>query len=117
MADLYSKHLLGLSANFTVTLLQKQTLVSLNIAKVVNGDQPKIDDRIASSCTADNDINQSNAKRSQTNSAAVKRMGKWTECGAGWGADKPFSNISESVIAKNVTQTVCFNKICVLKYK
>jgi hypothetical protein len=67
---------------------------------------------MASSCSADNDLNQSNAKRSQTNSAAVKRMGKWTECGAtGWGADKPFSNISESVIAKNVTQTVCFIKI------
>lgn len=36
-----------------------------------------------------------------------KRFGKWTECGAsGWAVDKPFSNISESVIAKNVKQTV-----------
>lgn len=35
-----------------------------------------------------------------------KRFGKWTECGAsGWAVDKPFSSISESVIAKNVTQT------------
>ncbi|UXI19621.1 hypothetical protein NH340_JMT05564 [Sarcoptes scabiei] len=31
-----------------------------------------------------------------------KRFCKWTECGAsGWAVDKPFSNISESVIAKN----------------
>ncbi|OTF77886.1 hypothetical protein BLA29_004907 [Euroglyphus maynei] len=35
---------------------------------------------------------------------------KWTECGSsGWAVDKPFSNISESVIAKNVTQTYCIN--------
>jgi hypothetical protein len=88
--------------------VKKQNLVSINNTKVVNGDQSKIDEGMASSCSADNDLNQSNA-----NSAAVKRMGKWTECGAtGWGADKPFSNISESVIAKNVTQTVCFIKIC-----
>ncbi|CAG2168590.1 unnamed protein product [Oppiella nova] len=35
--------------------------------------------------------------------AAVKRTNKWTECG--FSADAPFANVSERVIAKNVTQT------------
>ena len=34
----------------------------------------------------------------------LKKSNKWTECG--FGSDKPFSNISETVIARNVTQTV-----------
>lgn len=32
------------------------------------------------------------------------KSNKWTECG--FGSDKPFANISETTIAKNVTQTV-----------
>lgn len=48
-------------------------------------------------------------QRSIKAAAGTKRLGKWTECGAaGWAVDKPFSSISESVIAKNVTQTVGF---------
>lgn len=46
-------------------------------------------------------------QRSFKAASGTKRLGKWTECGAsGWAVDKPFSSISESVIAKNVTQTV-----------
>lgn len=65
-----------------------------------------------------NDNQSSQTNSSLTNVSKVQRkMGpgvgskrnfsKWTECGSsGWAVDKPFSNISESVIAKNVTQTV-----------
>nr|XP_046909257.1 uncharacterized protein LOC124490750 [Dermatophagoides farinae] len=64
-----------------------------------------------------NDNQSSQTNSSLTNVSKVQRkMGpgvgskrnfsKWTECGSsGWAVDKPFSNISESVIAKNVTQT------------
>lgn len=52
--------------------------------------------------------NVSKAQRKMGSGVGSKRnFCKWTECGSsGWAVDKPFSNISESVIAKNVTQTV-----------
>ncbi|KAH9426207.1 hypothetical protein DERP_007147 [Dermatophagoides pteronyssinus] len=51
--------------------------------------------------------NVSKAQRKMGSGVGSKRnFCKWTECGSsGWAVDKPFSNISESVIAKNVTQT------------
>lgn len=36
-------------------------------------------------------------------------MTKYVEC---WGADKPFANIAESTLAKNIGLTVCYNLIC-----
>lgn len=34
-------------------------------------------------------------------------MTKYVEC---WGADKPFANITETTLAKNIGLTVIFNK-------
>lgn len=33
------------------------------------------------------------------------KMTKYVEC---WGADKPFANITESTLAKNIGLTVCY---------
>ncbi|XP_053204783.1 adenylate cyclase type 2-like [Panonychus citri] len=41
-------------------------------------------------------------KRNPMNSSFVKRKGKYMEC---WGSDKPFSNTSETILAKNIRLT------------
>lgn len=64
-----------------------------------------------------NQLNSNKSKsQSLSNSTTPKRTPKWTECG--WRADKPFSNVSEQVIAKNVTLTVSIKLHFILfKYK
>ena len=41
------------------------------------------------------------------------KMTKYVEC---WGADKPFANITESTLAKNIGLTVSKGKIGILQY-